>query len=202
MRPAAILLAALVSSGCVSTYRDFPAARVGQPPAARKEGRLRYYLDRFPILPFAGGKDALHDVFRDWTPFGESERVFEKGPPLEGLFVVVQAEWKPLTGSAAVFGYLSLASLTLLPAWTGREGYLVHYHLFRDGEKVKTFSYEITRKALLWAPAVLFTWANLLTYSEYQAFEATAQQFFRDAFLINGGSGSAAPRAARAAGPG
>ena len=93
----------------------------------------------------------------------------------------MDTQWKPLGLPALIFGYISVSTLTILPAWSVQEGFIVHYHLFLDGEKIKSYEYEITRKAGVWLGLLPFIWANLFTYSEADAFKATAFQFFEDA---------------------
>jgi hypothetical protein len=93
-----------------------------------------------------------------------------------------------LTIPALIFGYLSIATLTILPAWSTKDGYRVKYHLYVDGEEKGVYRYEITRKFGMWIVLLPFVWINLMTYSEEDAFEATAYQFFKDAGPILSGA--------------
>jgi hypothetical protein len=58
------------------------------------------------------------------------------------------------------------------------------YQVFVNGEKKKTFEYDITRKGGAWILALPFAWINFLTYSESEAIEATTYQFFSDSASI------------------
>ena len=78
------------------------------------------------------------------------------------------------------FGYLSASTLTFLPAWSENDGYRVTYNVFVNGEKKKSYEYEVTRKGAVWILLVPLAWVNAFTYSEAEAFEATAYQFFKD----------------------
>ena len=172
-----IALLPLLAS-CIITYRDFPVAMVGQPPTSKPYGTLAYHINPFPVVN-SGGQTALETIFRERTPFTKTRLVNEV--PSEGLYCLVDVEWRPLSLPALVFGYISISTLTLLPAWSTRDGYVVHYHVFQNAKERDSFSYPITRKMGLWAGLLPFVWANLFTYSEEEAFEATTYQFFRDA---------------------
>lgn len=80
-----------------------------------------------------------------------------------------------------VFGYLSLATLTILPAYSGKDGYSVAYRVSVDGEPGKVYRYTIRRKVGLWLPLLPFVWVNLMTSSERDAFHATTARFLADA---------------------
>ena len=172
-----IALLPLLAS-CITTYREFPTAMVGQPPVSKPYGTLAYHINPFPVVN-SGGQMALENTFRERTPFAKTRLVNET--PAQGLFCLVDVEWRPFSLPALVFGYISVSTLTLLPAWSTREGYVVHYHVLQDGKERDSFSYPITRKMGLWVGLLPFVWVNLLTYSEAEAFEATAYQFFHDA---------------------
>ncbi|MFZ5875884.1 MAG: LIC12231 family lipoprotein [Nitrospirota bacterium] len=172
-----IVLLPLLAS-CITTYRDFPTTMIGEAPTSKPYDALAYHINPFPVIN-SGGEAALEVVFRERTPFAKTRSVNEM--PAKGLYCLVNVEWRPLSLPALAFGYLSVSTLTLLPAWSTSEGYVVHYHLFKDGEEGESFSYPITRKMGLWAGLLPFVWVNLFTYSEEQAFEATAYQFFKDA---------------------
>jgi hypothetical protein len=170
------LLPVLVS--CITTYRDFPTAMIGRAPTAKPYGTLYYHVKPFPVVN-AGGQAALDIIFRERTPFAKTRSVDD--PPSQGTFCVVEVEWRPPSLPAVAFGYLSISTLTLLPAWSTHEGYIVHYRVFVNGEEKDSFNYQITRKFGLWMGLLPLVWVNLFTHSEEDAFEATAYQFFRDA---------------------
>jgi len=177
---ALVLLVPLLAS-CITTYRDFPTAMVDQPPASKPYRTLHYQVKPFPVVN-AGGQAVLDTIFRERTPFAKTRAVNQ--PPAKGLFCLVDVEYRPPSLPAVVFGYISLSTLTLLPAWSTHDGYVVHYRVFVDGRERDSFDYTITRKFGLWVGLLPFAWANVLTYSEEDAFEATAYQFFRDAAPI------------------
>jgi hypothetical protein len=182
-RPTGLILVAVVAlvplaTACVTTYRDFPLAMIDKPSPPATYDALSYQIQPFPVIN-VGGESALHRAFRERAPFAKTKGVTQV--PADGIFCLVSVEWKPPTLPALVFGFLSVSSLTFLPAWSTREGYIVRYHVFVDGTRRETFAYAVTRKFGLWLGLLPFAWINFQTYSEAQAFDATAQQFFRDA---------------------
>ncbi|MFQ5779271.1 MAG: hypothetical protein ACE5HN_00625 [Nitrospiria bacterium] len=173
-----LLLVSFFLTSCITTYSDFPVAMIGKQPESKPYSTLYYHIKKFPVIG-VGGQSHLRSIFRDNTPFKNTEKVTEV--PKEGIYCLVQVEWKTPSVPAVVFGYISLSFLTFLPAWSQEEGYIVNYHLFVDGEKKKIFDYEISRKTGMWVVLLPFIWVNLMTPSEAEAFEATAYQFFEDA---------------------
>lgn len=178
-----VLLFVPLLASCLATYRDFPKDMIGRAPTAKPYGTLSYQVKPFPVIN-AGGQAVLDTIFRERTPFSKTRSVSEM--PARGIFCLVDVEWRPPSLPAVAFGYLSISTLTLLPAWSMHEGYVVHYRVFIDGEARDSFDYPITRKFGLWLGLLPLAWANLFTHSEAEAFEATAYQFFNDAAPLFG----------------
>ncbi|MBJ6802614.1 LIC12231 family lipoprotein [Geomonas propionica] len=168
---------ALLLSGC-ATYRDFPADALDHKMTTGTCGVMYYNVGKFDMLD-VGGYSTLQNVFRDAKMCKKMVQVDEK--PEKGLYVDVETKWKPMTVSALAFGYLSFSTLTLVPAWSTRDGYIVKYNIYVDGAMKETYRYEITRKAGVWLGLLPFAWINAFTYSEDEAFDATARQFSFDA---------------------
>jgi hypothetical protein len=174
----ALCLLPLFAVSCITTYRDFPIAMIGKEPQSKLYDTLYYKINPFPILD-VGGQRALHSVFKQKTNFTNTIHVLDM--PNEGIYCLVDVKWKTPSLPALVFGYISIAFSTFLPAWSLQDGYVIDYHLFVDGQQKKVFEYEVTRKVSLWIALLPFIWVNLLTYDETEAFEATAYQFLQDA---------------------
>ena len=170
-----VLLAFFTS--CITTYRQFPSDMIGKEPTVSANEKLYYMIDKFPVLD-AGGETALQRVFREKTPFEKTKRVTEV--PDVGTFCHVKVDYAPLTFPALIFGYISVSTLTFLPAWSLKDGYRVSYQLYVNGEEKETYEYNIIRKFGLWLPLLSLIWVNIFTYSEGEAFEATAYQFFHE----------------------
>jgi hypothetical protein len=173
-----VVVLSLSLIGCVTTYRDFPEDALAKKPASGTCSVMYYNIKRFDILD-AGGYDKLQQLFRN---AGLCKKMIPvDSSPVKGLYVEVEAKWKPMTLPAVIFGYLSVATLTLLPAWSTHDGYIVKYNVYIDGKSVETYPYEITRKTGLWLGLLPFAWINFFTFSEEDAFEATTYQFVKDA---------------------
>jgi hypothetical protein len=167
-----------VLMGCVVSYRDFPVGALDQKPVPGTCSAMYYNVKRFDILEF-GGYSMLQDEFRN---AGMCKKMMPvEAAPEKGLYVEIETKWKPVTVPALVFGYLSVSTLTILPAWSTKDGYNVKYTVFVDGVEKDTYNYEITRKAAMWIVFLPFAWINFGTYSEEEAFQATAYQFVHDA---------------------
>ncbi len=172
---AVVLLVSLpLVSGCV-TYRAYPDASTAAAPVPGVAATYRY--DGSPGM--FGGGNGLKDAFRNAPVFYRMERVQQ--PVDEGVFIDVTVKILPPSIPAIGFGYLSFSTLTLLPAWSTRDGYEVLFDLYRDGRRVRSFDYTFYRGSFVWLPMVLFIWVNALTPSEESAFEAVAEQFLLDA---------------------
>jgi hypothetical protein len=164
--------------GCIATYRDFPVDALARKPAPGTCTVMHFNVKRFDILD-AGGYSKLNSMFRNAEICKKMVPV--DSAPEKGLYVEIETKWKPMSLPALVFGYLSVSTLTILPAWSTQDGYYVNYHVYMDGMKKETYNYEITRKAGVWIVLLPLAWLNLITYDETDAFEATANQFFMDA---------------------
>src|SRR5689334_13228972 len=125
---AAILLLSL--TGCVTTYRDFPVDALGQRPKPGTCNVMYYNVQRLNILDM-GGYNQIQNVFKNAGVCRKMVPVDEY--PEKGLYVEVVTKWKPLTMPALIFGYISVSTLTLLPAWSTNDGYDVKYNVYING---------------------------------------------------------------------
>lgn len=183
MKIGLVLLFSVLLPACISTYRDFPQDMVNNPPKSKPFNTTLYYtINPFGLLNTGGGEEALKTVFRQKTPFAQTEKVEKM--PAHGIYCSVEVLYKPPTLPALVFGYASAITLTILPVWSTHDGYRLTYQVFVDGQKKQSFEYDITRKGGAWILALPFAWINFLTYSESEAIEATTYQFFKDSAPI------------------
>lgn len=79
------------------------------------------------------------------------------------------------------FCSLSLLTLTALPCYSSRGGFLVQYDLLVDSELKKTYRYEIKERRAQWIALLPIMWMNGLMVDYRQAFRGTIYQFLRDA---------------------
>ncbi|MBM9590941.1 hypothetical protein JWG41_10825 [Leptospira sp. 201903075] len=178
-----LFLLILTFSSCITRYRDYP---IIDPPAKTSNPskiKLFYHLEPFPILEF-GGYAALKSFFKTGlkSQFSDTEEIFDpKNIPQKGVYCKVSTQWTPISAPALIFGYLSMATATILPAWSSNEGFDVTYSLYKDGQKVKDFTYSPRRSIFLWIFTLPVIWVNLITSSEEEVFKATSYQFIEDA---------------------
>jgi hypothetical protein len=183
-RFAALLLAGLTLSGCISTYRDYPRVRADAAELAATERPLAYSVSRYPdiISPFGvGSAGTLQKVFERTGGFTQVSRVKDGDPLPDGLFVLVETSAKAESESASVFGVVSAQLLLLVPAFSTKGGYSVSYTLWVDRVQKKTYRYQITRQYGVWLLFLPLIWVNLLTPTARGAFRSTAYAFVRDA---------------------
>ena len=174
-----ILIALILAlNGCMVTYRNFPIEDIDSKQA--KEFDHMIYMIKGGSA-FHGATN-LNNFFRSQSPFRSVEKANEK--PQKGLFVSVVVESIAPSVSAAIFAYISYCTFTLTPCWSTKDGYYVTYEVFMNGERQKSFTYEIRRKTFVWIVMLPFSWINAFTYSEEEAFQATAKRFFKEAAPI------------------
>jgi hypothetical protein len=166
-----VLLA--LTTGCV-TYRDFPT----DVEASKVHHDDNSVAVRITGRSLAGGSDALKQRIKHNSPF--KEVVFVDEPQDQGLFIDVDID--PINPSiwAMGFGYLSVATLTILPAWSTQDGNYVTFNVYDNGERVESNEYEVRRGVFVWILMLPLAWVNLATPSEAGAFEAITDQFFLD----------------------
>lgn len=173
-----LIILSFTLTGCITTYRDFPVDALDKKPAVGTCEVMQYTVKRFDVLD-AGGYTKLQEELKN-AQFCK-KMVLVDAVPEKGMYLEVETKWKPLSLPAFIFGYLSASTLTILPAWSTHDGYNVKYNLYQDGQVKETYRYDITRKAGLWLVLLPFVWVNAFTYSEEDAFKATAHQFSFDA---------------------
>ncbi|TGL88807.1 hypothetical protein EHQ68_09230 [Leptospira congkakensis] len=178
-----LFLFILTFSSCVTSYRDYPLIDTPSKFSNASKSKLYYHLEPFPILEF-GGYTALKSFFRTnlKSKFSETEEISDpKTIPAKGVYCKVSTQWIPISAPSLIFGYISVATATILPAWSSKEGFDVTYSLYKDGQKIKDFNYSTRRSIFLWIFALPAIWVNLLTSSEEEVFKAMSYQFIEDA---------------------
>lgn len=174
------LTVVLLLSGCITAYTGYPRAVdiSRQGPGAHVAA---YTIKKFDVLN-AGGEQAIEETLRESPAFADADRLYEGDPvPGKGVVVEVDPNYQAPSLPAVIFGYLSVTTLTILPAYSAKDGYSVGYRVSVDGAPAKTYRYTVRRKVGLWLPLLVFIWVNLLTTSEEDAFHATTSRFLADA---------------------
>jgi hypothetical protein len=168
-------------TGCfVWTYNVRPesAWKLSKPTKPRRKDTLYYQVRRVPNFTLGGYSDLYRAVSNNGV-FAHTEEREE--PPSKGIFVKVATSYVEPTIGELTWGYIASFTLFFLPAYTWTGGFRVRYYVYIDGHKIRTYQYDIYRKALVWLPLVAFMWINLFTDYEGDAFEAVTKQFFKDA---------------------
>ena len=177
---------ALGLTSCIVTYRDFPSVQAQLQLPQSKNLSISYQLNfeelTWPPYLYVKSLNVQHALERSF----EEERVFSDAtpaltPPAKGLFVLVSAKLKPHSLLYDTLGAISGNFYLLLPVYSGKGGYIVRYELYIDKQLRKVYRYEITEKMVVWLGLLPFVWVNFFTYTEEEAFVATAHQFFHDA---------------------
>lgn len=177
-----IFLTSLFFMQCI-TYTRFPKEKVDSPPKKIKTNNtFSYYIYDSTGFRFFGGAAALTRVLKNENPYGSSLELDQE--PQTGQYVKVVIKKVDPNIAALIFGYLGLGTLTVLPFWSTEDGYDLQYEIKKDGKLVKAFQYEVRRSGFIWLPMLVVSWVNAFTYSEKEAFEATAYKFFDDAAPI------------------
>ncbi|MDF0650084.1 MAG: hypothetical protein P0121_01265 [Nitrospira sp.] len=101
-------------------------------------------------------------------------------PSAKGIHLNVYETVIEQSTASNIFCSLSLLTLSAVPCYSSRGGYLVQYDLLVDGELKKTYRYELHEKRAQWIVLLPVMWMNGLTVSYQQAFRGTIYQFLRD----------------------
>ncbi|EMY71562.1 hypothetical protein LEP1GSC199_1531 [Leptospira vanthielii serovar Holland str. Waz Holland = ATCC 700522] len=178
-----LFLLVLTFSSCITYYRDYPTIEAPQKSSNPSKVKLFYHIEPFPILEF-GGYTALKSFFKTKmkSQFSDTEEIIDPTSiPKKGVYCKVSTQWAPISAPALIFGYISVATATILPSWSSNEGFDVTYSVYKDGQKVKDFVYSPRRSIFLWIFTLPVVWINLFTSTEEEVFKATTYQFLEDA---------------------
>jgi len=166
----------LTLNSCVVGYNKYPRAQLARPAPEKRFKNVCYTIVGTSL---SGGYLSIRDTFKQSSPF----ETVEERPEVtnKGLFIKAQVETISPSIGAMVAGYVSYATLTLIPSWSTQDGALVKFTVYKDGQIVKTFDYEARRFIGVWLGFLPIAWANFFTANEGQVFTAMTKQFFEDA---------------------
>ena len=99
--------------------------------------------------------------------------------PKTGYFLNVEIKQLSPSIAAVVFGYISYATLTILPFWSTEDGASLTYSFYKDGKRLAAKEYVINRGTFVWLGMLPFVWVNLITPSEEEAFRAATRDFMQ-----------------------
>lgn len=166
-------------TGCVGHYKNIPD--VDRSPLNNNISKnVKVGIKKLPIV-VSSGKKAIEDAFNESKLFDNLEVYFEDDIPKEGIFIHVETKYKAPDLPAIVFGYVSVSTATILPAWSNNDGFDIYYRIYINGNLEKTFRYEKRRFAASWIFLLPFVWVNLFTTGEYDAFYTSTYDFLKSA---------------------
>ena len=161
-------------SGCM-TYRNIPTAiDTSQTNSAKRTDPLEYKIEGNAMF---AGPSAIRNVIANEAPF-ETIVPAEK-ETTQGNYLSIQVQQLSPSIAAVVFGYISCASLTILPFWSTNDGAALTFTLYKDGKKITAKEYVVNRGTFVWMPMLPLIWVNLLTPSEEDAFQAATRDFLK-----------------------
>jgi hypothetical protein len=194
-----ICLVLLVTlSGCIVTYRDFPNATLESLPKNHEPKPLYYYVEPmagtilvlipslYPQFPQIDpiGQPGYHQVAQTLESSGLfSALIVVPDLPETGVYCSIDFEKRmpsALWTGADLRGAFFIV-LGLLPYYTGEGGTTVVYTLYRDGQRMLTYRYPITKKGAGWIVLLPFAWLNFFTNDLKDAVRGATLQFLIDA---------------------
>lgn len=174
-----ILISSNFMFACATHYKGVSIDE-SLPPDYSVSTKVLYTIKPPPVL-MSSGITGIRDAITSSKVLNNLENYYEKDIPEKGIYVLIEPKYKTPDLPALIFGYLSVSTLTIFPAWSNNDGFDVFYRIYSDGELKKTFRYETRRFLAAWLFLLPFVWTNLFTTGEYEAFYATTYDFIRDA---------------------
>jgi len=175
-----VLITLIALSGCVTKFKssDSPDQFYSTSTAITS---LTYQIRSTPVFTAKADLKSIDKSLKNSKLFTSTERYYDELPPRKGIYINIEAIYNPPTVPALVFGYLSVSTLTFLPAWSNHDGHKTTYSIYNNGELVKTFEYDRERFIALWLPILPFAWIDLFTDGSYESFASMTNQFLTDA---------------------
>ena len=124
--------------------------------------------------------NGIRDSFKEASGFSLAKEYFGDSIPETGRFIAIDPFYKTPTLPAMGFGYLSVSTLTILPAWSNHDGFYIRYSIYEDGKLIDTYQYDRERFVALWIVILPFSWINLMTPGEYDAFKDINKEFMEE----------------------
>ncbi|PJZ24553.1 hypothetical protein CH352_13555 [Leptospira hartskeerlii] len=169
----------LLFSNCIINYTDFPKRELKElksdPSIQKDQDRIQFLISRFPGL-----SRNEPEVRKALSEKGWKE--VENYPPENGYYIDMKSSQKDPSLTAMIFLYLSYATFTILPSYSGKDGANIIFTVYKDNVVWKTFEYEITRKAFVWILTLPVLWLNYTCPTELEAYQAVIDQFESDLY--------------------
>ena len=147
-----------LTTGCM-TYRNIPPAEANLNNSLQKiSGTLNYKIEGDSLF---AGPMAVREVLAKEAPYALISATEEDSAKGDYLKVSIAQ------------------TLTILPFWSSNDGSILTYSFYRNGEKVGSREYVISRGTFVWIVMLPLAWVNLMTPSENEAFEACTRDFIK-----------------------
>ena len=98
----------------------------------------------------------------------------------EGVGLAIKVRDVPASDAAEAMAIVSMATATIVPAFSGSEGLDVRFEVQRQGKPAGIYEYQARRQVLIWLPLLPFAWVNLITPYRADALRGIARQFLHD----------------------
>lgn len=165
--------------GCAVHYKNLEnLSPVSMPLDGTRE--IQYQFVRLPLLTSDDSREAVRDALISTDNSLKLKEYYGLDIPKKGVFILIEPLYKTPSLSAAVFGYISVASATILPAWSNEDGFIIKYSVYKDSKLIETFQYEQERFLALWIALLPVSWINFMTATEYDAFYNATNRFIED----------------------
>ncbi|MGJ4748213.1 LIC12231 family lipoprotein [Leptospira sp. SA-E8] len=165
----------LFFSNCVISYADFPKKEKPSNGMIKAKDQIYFLISRFPNL-----SRNESEVRKALSEKGWKE--IENYPPEKGYYIDMKSSQKDPSLTAMIFLYLSYATFSILPSYSGKDGANIMFTVYKDNVAQKTFEYEITRKAFVWILTLPVLWLNYMYPTESEAYQAVIDQFESDLY--------------------
>ncbi|EIE00826.1 LIC12231 family lipoprotein [Leptospira licerasiae] len=204
-----ILAILLLFASCIISYSDFPKKdkpskgiiyfsvedpKDWNPHERRKEFLKKGWKELESDSSPQKDKDRIHFLISRFPGLSRNEPAVRKAlsqkgwkeienyPPEKGYYIDMKSSQKDPSLTAMIFLYLSYATFTIIPSYSGKDGANITFTVYKDNFAWKTFEYEITRKAFVWILTLPVLWLNYTYPTEMEAYQAVIDQFESDLY--------------------
>jgi hypothetical protein len=102
----------------------------------------------------------------------------------DGVGLAIRVRDVPASDAAEAMAIVSMATATIVPAFSGSEGLDVRFEVQSQGKSARTYEYQARRRVLIWLPLLPFVWVNLITPDRADALRGVARQFLHDSATL------------------
>lgn len=190
MKLVLVLVSAALLGGCFISSFHPSLEKPGFEGVSRQDGVLQFAFHPAEIAADKNAKESpmaalpleavlLQQYLEKYSRF--SSVVLSPTPPASGTYVVLTKTVVKFSGVKDLSCVFGVFTLFVLPCYHDKDITSLRYDLTIDGRFVKTYTYQIKEKALIWWGAIPFFWVSSLLTSYNESCEAITAQFLLDA---------------------